>query len=97
MHGSPTWSGILGTQAWSKSHQAFYDRAFEGVCLLKKEEQVLLRSTKHPWFLQHLVKKFFTTYFIKSVKGHVFSMKYLQESPSCGSLSTCLGAAPPFC
>lgn len=78
---------------WSKSHQAFDDKAFEGVCLTKKEGQVLLRRAKHPWFLQYRLKKFFGMYFIKSVKRHVFSMKYLQESPSCGSL----GAAPPFC
>lgn len=50
---------LWGYRAWSKSHQAFYDKAFEGVCLLKKEGQVLLRSAKHPWFLQYLVKKLF--------------------------------------
>lgn len=68
-----------GLVFWSKNHQAFDDKAFEGVCLSKKEGQVLLRRAKYPWFLQYLIKKFFWTYFIKSVKRHVFSMNYLKN------------------
>lgn len=88
---------LWGYRAWSKSHQAFYDKAFEGVCLLKKEGQVLLRSAKHLWFLQYLVKKFFCiTLYQKCQKACVEH----ETSPRITILwlsGTCLGAAPPFC
>lgn len=88
---------LWGDRVWSKSLQAFYDKAPEGGCWLKKEGQVLLRSAKPQAPPIPHQEDFFSIYFIKSVKGHVFSMKYLQESPSCGFLRTCLGAAPAFC